>query len=209
MELQRLDTPEGFLRISWYLADTDCLGPDRRFALWVQGCRKSCKGCIAVPLQDVRGGELVPIRTLAERITQTRGIEGLSISGGEPFLQASGLAALLHEVRKQRPELGVIVYTGMLYEELAGSDMPDVLAFLAEIDLLVDGAYVQELDDGRAMRGSSNQRLLFLTARYDAAMLPQKRKNRIIMERGSFRMVGIPSNGARLLADTLRQPDKE
>lgn len=87
--------------------------------------------------------------------------------------------------------------------------MPDVLAFLAEIDLLVDGAYVQELDDGRAMRGSSNQRLLFLTARYDAAMLPQKRKNRIIMERGSFRMVGIPSNGARLLADTLRQPDKE
>lgn len=204
-----LDVPEGFLRISWYMADTDCLGPSHRFALWVQGCRKSCKGCIAKPLQDVSGGKLMSIADLADRIVQTQDIEGLSISGGEPFLQAAGLAALVQQVRRLRPELGIIVYTGMLHEELAASAQPAVQAFLAEIDLLVDGAYVQELDDGKGMRGSSNQRLLYLTDRYNARMMPEIRKNRMIVEKGTIRMVGIPSHGARLLTQMLTQPEKE
>lgn len=196
--------PEGYLQMAWYVAGTRCLGPDNRFALWVQGCHQRCEGCIAEPLQDVHGGTLVQITTLAEQILRTPQIDGLSISGGEPFLQAQGLAALLREVHKKRPELGVIVYTGLLYEQL--QEEPSAQAFLEHIDLLIDGAYVQAQDDGRAMRGSANQRLLFLSERYKPDDLPTHRTNEIQFSDGSFRMIGIPSQGAKQMIGILH-PD--
>lgn len=138
------------------------LGPGRRFALWVQGCDRACPGCIAPDAHDPAGGASIEVDALAWEIALS-GADGLSISGGEPFLQAGALAELVRLVRRQR-DLGVIAYTGFTLEELAG--VPDARALLACTDLLVDGAYVRELDDGRGVRGSANQRLLPLTDRY-------------------------------------------
>ena len=59
---------------------------------------------------------------------------------------------------------GVIVYTGYCFEEL--KEVPGADALLAQTDLLIDGPYIQELDDGRSLRGSSNQRIIPLTDRY-------------------------------------------
>ncbi len=200
--MEKSEVPEGCLRISWYTASTECLGPGKRFAVWVQGCMRSCHGCIAETLQPLDGGQLVKITALADEIAAS-GAEGLSISGGEPFLQAKGLAELIRLVRSGFPETGVIIFTGYLYEELLKDETSRRL--LDETDLLIDGAYVEELNDGGAMRGSSNQRLLYLSARYTSEQMPAHRINKVVFSDGSFKMIGIPSRGAKLLTDILKK----
>ena len=193
--MTQLSVPEGMLRISWYLPETECLGPGKRFAIWVQGCRQRCEGCIAQRLQDTEGGVLVPVAKLTDAVLQTSGLEGLSISGGEPFLQSEGLALLLRTIRTHRPSLGVIVYTGYTYEVLQADSAAQAL--LAQTDLLIDGQYRPELDDGNAMRGSSNQRLLYLTERYRNVQMPQYRSSELRFADGFMRLIGIPSGAAR------------
>ncbi len=203
--MDQLNVPDGQLRISWYTLVTDCLGSGERLAIWVQGCYKRCGNCIAKALQSTTGGELKSVAELAEEI-MALDIDGISISGGEPFLQARGLAQLLRLVNEKRPELGVITYTGYLYEEL--KDDEDAKLFLSQIDILVDGTYVEELDDGAPMRGSSNQRVLFLTDRYSDSDLPRERKSKIIFENDVFAMIGIPSDSTKRLIKMFSS-DKE
>lgn len=138
------------------------LGPGVRYALWVQGCPRRCPGCVAPEAQALDGGTELETGALAWEILLS-GAEGLTISGGEPFLQAEALAKLIRTVRRKR-DLGVIVYTGYRYEELLAD--PAARALLEETDLLIDGPYVKELDDGKSLRGSSNQRVIPLTERY-------------------------------------------
>ncbi len=138
------------------------LGPGIRYALWVQGCRQSCPGCVAENAKIMEMGMPVKIDALVYEIVLSKA-EGITISGGEPFLQAEELTDLLIKIHRKR-EMGVIVYTGYLYDELLKDD--SARKFLAMIDLLIDGPYIRELDDGRSLRGSSNQRVLFLTDRY-------------------------------------------
>lgn len=138
------------------------LGPGVRYALWVQGCPRRCPGCVAPEAQALDGGTALETGALAWEILLS-GSEGLTISGGEPFLQAEALAELIRTVRRKR-DLGVIVYTGYRYEELLAD--PAARALLEETDLLIDGPYVKELDDGKSLRGSSNQRVIPLTERY-------------------------------------------
>ena len=138
------------------------LGPGVRYALWVQGCPRRCPGCVAPEAQALDGGTELETGALAWEILLS-GAEGLTISGGEPFLQAKALAGLIRTVRRKR-DLGVIVYTGYLYEELLAD--PAARALLEQTDLLIDGPYVKELDDGKSLRGSSNQRVIPLTERY-------------------------------------------
>ena len=197
--------PDGQLRISWYTPDTECLGPGKRFALWVQGCRQRCEGCIAQSLQRLDGGVLWKIDDLVYEIILS-GADGLSISGGEPFLQSQALATLIRSVRQHCPRRGVIVYTGLLYEELVKDS--DAIELIAQTDLLIDGVYISELDDGKAMRGSSNQRLIILTNIYSDSDLPTSRTNKVIFTGSMFRMVGIPSKGAKEFLDIMKAEEK-
>ena len=92
--------------------------------------------------------------------------DGITISGGEPFLQAEALGELLSLLRTgMNCDVGVIVYTGYTLEEL--QQLPSAQRLLAYVDLVIDGPYVQALDDGLSLRGSSNQRAIPLTDRYN------------------------------------------
>ena len=64
---------------------------------------------------------------------------------------------------------------------------------------------VRELDDGLPMRGSSNQRLIFLTNRLSPGDMPDSRTNKIIFTEKGFRMVGIPSKGAKELLGIMQE----
>jgi len=151
------------------LARTRTLGPYLRYALWVQGCLQNCPGCMTPDAQPLNGGRDISIHALAKEILSDNKIEGLTISGGEPFLQARALHSLVRLVQMSRP-MGVIVYTGYLLETLQQwpdqNVREDIMAFLSQIDLLIDGPYVQSLNDGKFLRGSSNQRFHFLSCRY-------------------------------------------
>ena len=138
------------------------LGPYKRYGLWVSGCNRKCPGCISPESHDMKSGKAMNVNALAWEIYATD-TEGITISGGEPFLQAEALTRLIRAVRKKR-DVGVIIYTGFLLEELENTD--DAKELLKECDLLIDGPYIKELDDGKSLRGSSNQRVIPLTDRY-------------------------------------------
>ncbi len=138
------------------------LGPGLRYVLWVQGCEQRCPGCIAESAQNMENGTPIDIGALAMEIILSKA-DGLTISGGEPFLQAAELSKML-DIIAGKKDMGVIVYTGYRYEDLKEND--DAKKLLSKIDLLVDGPYIRNLDDGKSLRGSSNQRIIPLTDRY-------------------------------------------
>jgi anaerobic ribonucleoside-triphosphate reductase activating protein len=129
---------------------------------------------------------------LAQDILES-GASGITISGGEPFLQARALCALIEEVRKFK-DLGVCLYTGNMIEELEGEWE---IRLLGLADVLVDGPYVEDLNDGRSLRGSSNQRVFDLTGRYSGDMEMYGAKGRRVELYvdlfGRPKMVGMPA----------------
>lgn len=117
--------------------------------------------------QSENGGTLIAIDALSQQIIATPDIEGLTISGGEPFSQAQALVSLLEHIKTKR-DLGVIVYTGYYSDELrqTAADNKAIAELLNQIDLLIDGPYIETLNDGLSLRGSANQNLLMFTQRY-------------------------------------------
>ena len=122
--------------------------------------------------------------------------EGITISGGEPVEQSRSVGAMLDMLKRlYRCDPGVIVYTGYLYEELAA--LPDAGLLLDHTDLLIDGPYIRELNDGGSLRGSSNQRIIPLTGRYDSPGILSLygcpgRKSETRSAGGSVLTIGIP-----------------
>lgn len=147
---------------------TEAEGPGRRFAIWVQGCPFRCPGCCNPQFLEFRPAEEITVAALLQEIEAVAAeIEGITLIGGEPFAQASPLAELTREVRARN--LSVMVFSGYQLEKLqdpAHADAESRTALLAQCDLLVDGLYRQDQPDPRRWIGSRNQRIHFLTARY-------------------------------------------
>lgn len=171
------------------------LGPGRRYVLWVQGCNLRCDGCISPEAQPLDGGYEMSAHALAAEVRASKA-EGVTLSGGEPFLQADALCEFIDAVQKTS-DIGVICYTGQIYEHLQTKE--DALQLLQRIDLLIDGPYVRTLDDGAPLRGSSNQRVIQLTDRYrgiENACGPS-RTQQAYWEPGGIGYVGIPSTRSK------------
>lgn len=141
---------------------TRALGPGLRYAIWVQGCPFRCPHCETPEGQSFAPKTLIDVTELAQDIIGRPMIEGITISGGEPMEQAGLLADLLELVQAKRPELNVISYTGYKIEQLISED---ALRFISYLDVLIDGQYIHEKNDNKGLRGSSNQRVHFLTDR--------------------------------------------
>lgn len=139
-------------------------GPETRTVLWVQGCTLACPGCFNPDTHDMAPRTLISVEELAETICQISGIEGVTISGGEPFLQAGALAELGRLLRRQH--LGIVVFSGFTYAHLTRANNPEWNALLTCTDLLIAGPFIQELTCQLPLRGSSNQTLHVLTGRY-------------------------------------------
>lgn len=156
------------IRLARIAPDVETLGPGVRFCIWVQGCKRGCRGCMSRETWDMAGGYLMDEAELAARMLEFP-FEGITISGGEPMLQCAALSRLIRLLREKR-DVGVIVYTGYRMEELRAMSDPDCDRLLSQIDLMIDGEYIEEQDDDGALRGSANQRAWHLTGRYRAGM---------------------------------------
>ena len=129
-------------------------------------------------------------------------IEGVTCSGGEPFAQADALAAILGGL--QTPECGTIVFSGYRLEHLMRRSQHDVAIAkaLAQIDVLIDGVYLEEKNKSRStMRGSDNQRVHYLTERYKGEHAYFDGYDRDAFEMratnfGDTMLVGVPSRRA-------------
>jgi len=123
---------------------------------------------------------------------------GLTLSGGEPFLQAEALAALVQAVRQAR-EVDVIVFTGFTLEALQRRKQAAPL--LAQADLLIDGGYVARRDSGVGLRGSDNQRFHYLSSRLVDCGYDFERAERgleLHFQESGLLVVGIPAAETQL-----------
>ncbi|MBS4959685.1 MAG: anaerobic ribonucleoside-triphosphate reductase activating protein [Clostridiales bacterium] len=147
------------IRISGVEGESIVDGKGFRSVIFVQGCTHHCPGCHNPQTHPLDGGREVEVSELLSPFLDDPLIDGITISGGEPFLQPAPcreIAALTHECGKN-----VWVYTGFVYEDLLRENQKDRMALLQETDILVDGRFEQgqksyELN----FRGSRNQRII-------------------------------------------------
>jgi anaerobic ribonucleoside-triphosphate reductase activating protein len=181
------------LNIASFSQGTRALGPGNRAVVWVQGCPLNCPGCIApgwIPFIDARR---MPPEQLLEKF-DLDSIDGFTFSGGEPMQQAAGLARLIKLARRKK-NLSLICFTGYLYERL-NENPPNagVPELLEQIDVLVDGPYVQSKNDSLGLRGSTNQRIIHLTSRLSHHNLENQRRNlEVTVRDGEVAVIGIPT----------------
>ncbi len=151
---------ESKFNVAYIKLSTKTEGPFNRCCIWFQGCNIHCPGCCNKSLQKLRPNHIVSLSALVDIVKDARAkfdIEGVTLSGGEPTIQ-SGLFGFNQEIRKLG--LGIIMFSGMskdfLNEDLVNS-----------VDLLIDGPFIESLaDNKRALIGSKNKALTFVTDRY-------------------------------------------
>ncbi|NEO54683.1 MAG: radical SAM protein [Okeania sp. SIO3B5] len=172
------------------------LGPYQRAVIWVQGCQFACQSCIVPESWDENGGETIEISELANWILSQPEIEGVTFSGGEPMLQAEALSAVIEAIKNQQ-DLGVMCYTGFRLEKIENQGTESQKALLNQIDILVDGVYIEKLHKDLLWRGSSNQRILALSDRYQDYL--QKQSDRsvglefFVKESAEIGFSGVPT----------------
>ena len=151
------------LRLAGTVPESVVDGPGVRFALFVQGCPLRCPGCQNPHTHDPAGGEWVDTAELAALVLYRPWLDGLTLTGGEPFAQAAACLDLARRLRAAGRS--VWVFTGYVFEEILRDGDPDQRELLASADVLVDGPYLEGRRDlGLAFRGSSNQRLIDVPA---------------------------------------------
>lgn len=156
--------PDYSLRVSGLVDESIVDGPGLRLVIFTQGCRRACAGCHNPGTHSPNGGALYRLEDLLERYLENPLLDGVTFSGGEPFLQAYPLALLAKMIHARGGS--VITYTGYTFEELARESLEGAAMLLEETDLLIDGPYIEELASlDLDYRGSSNQRLLDREAR--------------------------------------------
>lgn len=155
----------GLIRIAGIVKESIVDGPGLRYVIFTQGCHHYCEGCHNQHTWDLKGGEPISISALVEKMQAeiTELHQGITISGGEPFIWSGPLARFCEQIRRWNPNLDIMVYTGFRFAELNARSHQ---LFLRYIDILVDGPFIKELADPTLKwRGSSNQRILYLDER--------------------------------------------
>src|SRR5262245_11796478 len=138
-------------------------GPGRRSSVLLQSCPLQCCGCWVPQLHEEQAGSMVSVERLAEALLDPAfERDGVSILGGEPFAQPEGLWALIQELRA-RGCAHILCYSGYTYEALRerATRQPGIGAVINEIDLLVDGPYIEsQAETAGPWTGSGNQRVI-------------------------------------------------
>ena len=161
------------MRLAGIMHESVVDGPGVRFVVFAQGCLRACPGCHNPDTWDPMGGQETTVRAVIRELRRTpESVKGLTISGGEPFLQPEEMAELA--ARAHEMGLNVTVYTGYVLDELVemAESNQDVARLLNQADILVDGPYVQALKNIQLrFRGSENQKVYDLKASRETGSL--------------------------------------
>lgn len=154
------EIPSGHLNIMGYVDESEVNGPGCRAVIWVQGCPRECPGCFNPDSWSFEINQLISVETLAEKILSNPRNQGVTFSGGEPFWQATALASLAGKLKAAG--LNVMSFTGFTLKQLQSQSAPSgSQALLAQLDILIDGPYVESLaiNSPNSPVSSSNQRV--------------------------------------------------
>jgi len=173
----------------------ETLGPGNRAVVWAQGCTHQCRACMVTEAWDVNGGVVVEVQPLAKELLANPEIEGITVSGGEPFQQVIAVSQLLEAFRAAGKNSWV--YTGYTIEELVERNDPAIDRMLSLIDVLVDGRYDEKQAGNFRLRGSGNQRIIRLTEAIPLERINTGEASRVevTLDDGQLVVVGIPPPG--------------
>jgi anaerobic ribonucleoside-triphosphate reductase activating protein len=147
------------MRIAGLVQDSIVDGPGLRFTIFTQGCPHRCEGCHNPETHDPDGGREITVAEVIRQLLSNPLTDGITLSGGEPFLQAGDCAQIAEAAKKAG--LNVWTYTGYTFEQLFNLSDPDIRRLLSLTDVLVDGPFVlAERSLSIKWRGSKNQRLI-------------------------------------------------
>jgi len=145
------------LKIAGITNDSIVDGPGLRLTVFAQGCPHGCKGCHNPHTHDSEGGYFIDIDEIIEKVEKNPLLSGITLSGGEPFMQVEAMGELALEICGMG--LDVIVYTGYTWEELMADEA--FMPLISAVDYIVDGRFelgLRTLD--MPFVGSSNQRVI-------------------------------------------------
>lgn len=135
------------------------LGPGMRLGIWFQGCSLRCEGCISVDTWAT-AKTLIPIEQLMTKLSSYLPlIDGITISGGEPFDQFEALLAIVVQLR-ERTKVDILVYTGYAVEDIT-DQLQQIKPY---IDVLISDPFQRQSSQTLRLRGSDNQRLHCFTS---------------------------------------------
>lgn len=170
------------------------LGPGNRIAIWMAGCSRRCPHCSNPELWDVRSYQHINNDRLAdiiEKVIEKESVDGITITGGEPFEQAEALLSLTSRIENRVSD--ILVYSG--YTEIEIRSDANMCAVLTHIAVLIDGDYQHEKNDGRyVLAGSTNQRLVILNSQIESVYreyLDAGRKVENVFYNGTILSIGI------------------
>ncbi|MGY1503595.1 4Fe-4S single cluster domain-containing protein [Streptomyces sp. QTS52] len=177
------------------------LGHGVRAGIWVQGCTLACPGCMSRDTWEQRPGTEVDIEAVVEWVRRLPGpLNGITVSGGEPFQQPHALAELLHSLREfgatTRTPCDLLVFSGYAWPRLR--DGEPYRRALSLCDAVVAGPYVARRNTGTPLRGSDNQQVVPLTElgheRYGEEALAgyPERRVQVMTDGTELRVIGIP-----------------
>ena len=138
------------MRIAGILPCSFVNGDGSRYVVFTQGCPHHCKGCQNPETWDPTAGEEMSPTDIAADFRKRRLLDGITLSGGDPFCQQDECMRLLDLL----PGVNVWIYTGYEYAEICDTPLAK------RADVLVTGRFIQDLRCEGKMYGSSNQRII-------------------------------------------------
>ena len=130
-----------------------------RYVVFVQGCPHNCVGCHNQSALPFKGGEKINVEKIFEDFMRNPLLKGITFSGGEPFTQPKPLLELTRLVQGAGKD--VTCFTGWTYEQLLDKNDEVINVLLDEIDVLIDGPFIEAQKNLELrFRGSENQRLI-------------------------------------------------
>jgi len=179
------------------------LGPGRRIGLWLQGCPLACPGCVSQDTWACSDDQVLPLPLLlawCQEVALT-GLDGVTISGGEPFAQPEALLALLEALRDWREVMGLnfdlLCYSGLPWRRLQQEFAP----ILALLDAIIPEPFQAQRPTRLIWRGSANQPLIPLSPLGQERYAPyrslevERRPFQVVVDDERVWGIGIPGPG--------------
>lgn len=150
------------MRLYGIVNDSIVDGPGLRYTIFTQGCPHHCIGCHNSRSHDFNGGYIKDIQEILDEIEENPLLDGVTLSGGEPFCQVEPLIELVKHLKQKK--MHIMIYSGYTFEQLMQMNN-NVQELLKLCDTLVDGPFVLENRSLSLLyKGSSNQRIIDIQA---------------------------------------------
>jgi anaerobic ribonucleoside-triphosphate reductase activating protein len=173
-------------------------GPGLRFVIWSQGCTLACPGCFNPATHPRDDGEPATAEELAAQVLNQAGIDGVTLTGGEPLEQPAAVARFC-DLIGAGGGLGIVILTGFTRQEITAD--PARERAVARADMVLAGRYNARRHLGSGLRGSDNKEYWARTGRYSPADFTTAADVELIVSPdGSVTVTGMPRATERLTA---------